>query len=457
MSTSSKADPRAPGFELAPPGSAPSRPLSPKDANLPLAARLRPQQLADVAGQQHLVGPGKPLARMLDSGRVHSMILWGPPGCGKTTLARVLADGAQGTWHTLSAVLAGVKDLREAVVRAQAEQAQGRAFVLFVDEIHRFNKAQQDALLPHVENGTLTLIGATTENPSFEVNAALLSRLRVYVLKPLAETDLSLLADRALPLLEGATLADNGRALLIALADGDARALLNLLDVSAQLAEGVIDEQVVREASGSRLRRFDKGGDAFYDQISALHKAVRGSAPDAALYWLARMLDGGCDPSYLARRITRMASEDIGLAEPRALSLCLAAWDAYERLGAAEGELALAQAVTYLAACPKSNAAYLAFKAARALVAETGSAPVPERLRNAPSKLAKSLGHGQGYRYAHDEPDSYAAGESYWPDDFPPQTFYEPTTQGAEARIAARLQRLEALDQDADLPAPDGS
>lgn len=452
MSTSSKADPRAPGFELAPPGSAPSGSPSPADPNLPLAARLRPQQIADVAGQQHLVGPGKPLARMLDSGRAHSMILWGPPGCGKTTLARVLADGAQGAWHTLSAVLAGVKDLREAVARAQAEQAQGRAFVLFVDEIHRFNKAQQDALLPHVENGTLTLIGATTENPSFEVNAALLSRLRVYVLKPLAEADLSALADRALPLLDGAVLTDEGRALLIALADGDARALLNLLDVAAQLADAAIGEDDVREASGSRLRRFDKGGDAFYDQISALHKAVRGSAPDAALYWLARMLDGGCDPSYLARRITRMASEDIGLAEPRALSLCLAAWDAYERLGAAEGELALAQAVTYLAACPKSNAAYMAFKAARAMVAETGSAPVPERLRNAPTTLAKNLGHGDGYRYAHDEPEGYAAGESYWPDELPPQPFYQPTTHGAEARIAARLRRLKELDDHAGTP-----
>ncbi|MGE0622571.1 MAG: replication-associated recombination protein A [Pseudomonadales bacterium] len=407
---------------------------------------MRPKTLAGFVGQRHLLAPGKPLARAADEGRLHSMILWGPPGTGKTTLARLLADVSDARWISLSAVLSGVKDVRAAVAEAEALQGLGEHTVLFVDEVHRFNKAQQDAFLPHVEKGTVIFIGATTENPSFEVNAALLSRARVYVLKSLSADDLAVLVDRACAEALGIEIDAEAKALLCDLADGDARRCMNLLEVAAQLAEERITEQCVSEAAGSRYRRFDKGGDAFYDQISALHKAVRGSAPDPALYWLCRMLDGGCDPLYIARRVVRMASEDVGNADPRALQMALAAWDTYERLGSPEGELALAQAVLYLASVPKSNAAYTAFGAAMAHVRETGSHPVPMHLRNAPTRLMKELGHGSGYRYAHDEADAYAAGESYWPDDLPPQTYYAPVAQGLETKIRDRLARLRELD-----------
>ncbi len=416
----------------------------------PLADRMRPKTLTGFVGQQHLLAPGKPLARAADEGRLHSMILWGPPGTGKTTLARLLASASDAHWISLSAVLSGVKDVRAAVAEAEAVQGLGEHTVLFVDEVHRFNKAQQDAFLPHVEKGTVTFIGATTENPSFEVNAALLSRARVYVLRSLQADDLRTLVDRACADELRIDIEPEACALLCDLADGDARRCLNLLEVAAQLADGAIDERTVSEAAGSRYRRFDKGGDAFYDQISALHKAVRGSAPDPALYWLCRMLDGGCDPLYIARRLVRMASEDIGNADPRGLQIAMAAWDAYDRLGSPEGELALAQAVLYLASVPKSNAAYKAFGAAMAHVKESGSQPVPLHLRNAPTRLMKELGHGDGYRYAHDEAQAYAAGESYWPEDMAPASYYEPAAQGLEVKIRDRLARLRQLDQRAD-------
>jgi putative ATPase len=416
------------------------------EVSRPLAERVRPQTLEEFVGQEHLLGPGKPLARVAESGVLHSMLLWGPPGTGKTTLAKLLAERSDARWISLSAVLSGVKDVRAAVAQAEASRNLGEATVLFVDEVHRFNKAQQDAFLPHVERGVVTFIGATTENPSFEVNAALLSRARVYVLKSLTEADLHKVIRRACDEQLKIQVSDDAVRLLADLADGDARRCLNLLEVAAQLADGEIDEVAVSEAAGSRYRRFDKGGDAFYDQISALHKAVRGSAPDAALYWLCRMLDGGCDPHYVARRVVRMASEDIGNADPRGLQLALAAWDTYDRLGSPEGELALAQAVLYLASVPKSNAAYKAYGAAMAHVQATGSHPVPNHLRNAPTRLMKELGHGDGYRYAHDEADGYAAGESYWPDDLPPEHYYQPLDQGLEVRIAERLARLRDLD-----------
>ncbi len=417
------------------------------DDGAPLADRLRPTKLSEFVGQRHLLAEDKPLARLAAQGKLHSMLLWGPPGTGKTTLAKLLAERANARFSSMSAVLSGVKDVRAAVSAAEVARKLGETTVLFVDEVHRFNKAQQDAFLPHVEKGTVTFIGATTENPSFEVISALLSRVRVYVLKALSLDELAEVIDRAMDLALKVKISSDAKRLLAELADGDARRLLNLLELAAQLADTEIDEALIIAAAGTRYRRFDKGGDAFYDQISALHKAVRGSAPDAALYWLCRMLDGGCDPLYIARRVVRMASEDIGNADPRGLQLAMAAWEAYERLGSPEGELALAQAVLYLASVPKSNAAYVAFNNAMDYVRNTASYEVPMHLRNAPTRLAKNLGHGKGYRYAHDESDAYAAGESYWPDDMAPQNFYQPTDRGLEAKIRERLGRLRTLDR----------
>jgi putative ATPase len=422
---------------------------------VPLAERLRPATLDQVIGQQHLLGPGKALRVAFESGQPHSMILWGPPGVGKTTLARLMADSFQADFIALSAVLSGVKDIREAVERAQLSRgAMGRRTILFVDEVHRFNKSQQDAFLPHVESGLFTFIGATTENPSFEVNGALLSRASVYVLKSLTEDDLGLLLERACTeQLDGLRFAADAKATLIASADGDGRKLLNNLEIVARAAVakslGEVDAALLAECLGDALRRFDKGGDAFYDQISALHKSVRGSNPDAALYWFARMLDGGADPRYLARRLIRMASEDIGLADPRALRLALDAAETYERLGSPEGELALAEAVIYLACAAKSNAVYMAWNAARAFIAKDKSRLVPEHLRNAPTKLMKELGYGKLYRYAHDEPDAYAAGETYLPDGIEQMQWYQPTPRGLEGKIAEKLKFLKNLDQEA--------
>jgi putative ATPase len=421
----------------------------------PLADALRPKSLDEVVGQEHLLGPGKPLRLAFESGKPHSMILWGPPGSGKTTLARLMADAFNAEFIALSAVLSGVKDIREAVQQARDVLARsGRATILFVDEAHRFNKAQQDAFLPYVEEGLITFVGATTENPSFEVTSALLSRVAVYVLTPLAPEDLGKLFDRAAErALAGLAFDTAARERIIGFADGDARRLLNLLEIiqTAAASAGVraVDGGFVENAVARSLRRFDKGGEAFYDQISALHKAVRGSSPDAALYWLVRMLDGGADPLYLARRMIRMATEDIGLADPRALTLTLEAAETYERLGTPEGELALAQAAIYLACAPKSNAVYVAYNSARSFVAEDESRPVPVRLRNAPTRLMKNLGYGREYRYAHDEAEAYAAGERYFPDGMPEVRWYEPTDRGLEARIAERLAELRALDEKA--------
>ena len=424
-------------------------PAPPTD--VPLAERLRPRTLNEVVGQRHLLGAGKPLKLAFDSGKLHSMILWGPPGVGKTTLARLTAQAFGADFIAISAVLSGVKDIREAVERARMNQSLSRATIVFVDEVHRFNKAQQDAFLPHVESGLFTFIGATTENPSFEVVGALLSRAQVYVLKSLTPDELSQLLQHALQALPNLKLAEGVDQLLAAYADGDARKLLNLLeqlDSAARTAQvDVIDTAFVENALAQSLRRFDKGGEAFYDQISALHKSVRGSSPDAALYWLVRMLDGGADPRYLGRRLVRMASEDIGLADPRALSMTLDAVETYERLGSPEGELALAEACLYLACAPKSNAAYMAYNAARAFVAANPSNDVPLHLRNAPTKLMKELGYGRSYRYAHDEPDAYAAGERYFPDDLPEQRWYQPTPRGLEGKIADKLAYLRALDE----------
>lgn len=427
----------------------------------PLAETLRPRTLAEVVGQQHLLAPGQPLELAIRSGRLPSMILWGPPGVGKTTLARLLAQLTDYAFIPLSAVFSGVRDIRAAVAQAEQFRANGRATLLFIDEIHRFNKAQQDALLPYVESGLFVFIGATTENPSFEVNAALLSRAQVLVLKPLTEVDLQRLLERALTQAgQGIRLTPEATAYLVSCADGDARRLLNHLDVVLQSArtEGITDvDQARLEVWISRAApRFDKGGDVFYDQISALHKSVRGSAPDAALYWFARMLQGGADPRYLARRILRMAWEDIGLADPRALTIARDAADTYERLGSPEGELALGQAVLYLAVAPKSNAGYKAFNAAMALVREEGSREVPLHLRNAPTRLMKDLGHGASYRYAHDETDGFAAGERYLPDGMPEPGWYQPVPRGLEIKIGERLEALRQRNRAAAKVRPPG-
>ena len=421
----------------------------------PLAEKLRPRTLDDVVGQSHLLGPGKPLRLAFEARKAHSMILWGPPGVGKTTLARLMASAFNADFIALSAVLSGVKDIRDAVARAEATLAQsGRHTILFVDEVHRFNKAQQDAFLPYVEKGLVTFIGATTENPSFEVNSALLSRAAVYVLEPLSDGELSELLDRALAVAAPhLVLLPDARAALVAYADGDGRRLINLVEYLVTAAgdrrSEPVDVGFVEATIARSLRRFDKGGEAFYDQISALHKAVRGTNPDAALYWMCRMLDGGADPLYVGRRLIRMAVEDIGLADPRALPLSIAAVETYERLGSPEGELALAEAVLYLACAAKSNAVYTAYNAAREFIASDGSRPVPLRLRNAPTRLMKGLGYGKGYRYAHDEEDAYAAGERYFPDNMPDVSFYEPTERGLEGKIREKLEALRARDRDA--------
>jgi putative ATPase len=406
----------------------------------PLAEALRPKSIDDVVGQQHLLGPGKPLRLAFESGKPHSMILWGPPGSGKTTLARLMARTFDAEFIALSAVFSGVKDIREALQAAEAELARSRRHtILFVDEVHRFNKAQQDAFLPYVERGLITFVGATTENPSFEVNSALLSRAAVYVLQPLTSEDLKVLLQRT-----SLRTDEEAAARLIGFADGDARKLLNAVEILLNSGIQSVDGAHVERVLAQNLRRFDKGGEQFYDQISALHKSVRGSDPDAALYWMVRMLDGGADPLYVGRRVVRMAVEDIGLADPRGLRLALDACETYERLGSPEGELALAEAVIYLAAAPKSNAVYEAYNAARALVSRDQTRPVPMHLRNAPTRLMKDLGYGKGYRYAHDEEGGYAAGENYFPEGMAPVEWYRPTDRGLEMRIREKLQQLRS-------------
>lgn len=432
---------------------------SPTPAYQPLAARMRPRNLDDYIGQEHLLAPGKPLREAIARGQLHSMILWGPPGVGKTSLAKLFAEQADARFESLSAVLSGVKEIRAAVASAQQERiSTRRKTILFVDEVHRFNKSQQDAFLPYVEDGTFIFIGATTENPSFELNNALLSRCRVYVLRSLQPEQLKnvllqALHDKDRGLGNQSIVIDDDTLMTLAqAADGDARKSLNLLEIAADLADEqgdkkVINEHVIAEVLASDVRRFDKGGDIFYEQISALHKSVRGSSPDGALYWLARMLDGGCDPLYIARRVVRMASEDIGNADPRALPLCLSAWDVQERLGSPEGELAIAQAVVYLACAPKSNAVYNAFNQVMADVRSQPAYDVPIHLRNAPTRLMKNMDYGAEYRYAHDEPGAYAAGENYLPEDISGSRYYAPVERGLELKIQEKLAHLRELDK----------
>lgn len=426
----------------------------------PLAARMRPTQLDDFVGQRHLLGQGKPLRVAIEQGALHSMVLWGPPGTGKTTLARIIADRANARFENLSAIFAGVKDIRQTAEEARiARQKTSQSTVLFIDEVHRFNKAQQDVFLPFVEEGTFILIGATTENPSFELNNALLSRVRVYLLKRLSDDDLLLVMHLALAHIEKGlgqlvwSFPEELQCILVKAADGDARQVLNMLEILADFCgkDGVchVTKEALAEVIQVNLRRFDKNGDLFYDQISALHKAVRGSSPDATLYWLSRMLDGGCDPLYIARRVVRMASEDIGLADPRALALALDACHAYERLGPPEGELALAQALVYLACAPKSNAVYLAFNEAMRDAKKKGALDVPLHLRNAPTELMRKLGHGHAYRYAHDWPGAYAAGENYFPEQLEGTVYYRPTSRGLEINIAERLAYFREEDKKA--------
>jgi len=414
----------------------------------PLASRLRPAKLDDYVGQEHVVGQGAPLRKALDAGQIHSLILWGPPGVGKTTLARLIANYVDAQFLSVSAVMAGVKEIREAVERARQAQASGRKSLLFIDEVHRFNKSQQDAFLPYVEDGTFIFVGATTENPSFELNNALLSRAQVYILKSLTPEDLATVLQRGLQAENIPVQDPEALSLLADAADGDARRALNLLEQALQLNGSTpLTQDDVRAVMVSSLRRFDKGGDAFYEQISALHKSVRGSDPDGALYWFTRMLDGGCDPLYIARRIVRMASEDIGNADPRALTVATSAWEAQERLGSPEGELTLAQAVIYLACAPKSNAVYTAYKAARKLVQSTPGYEVPLHLRNAPTSLMADLDYGTEYRYAHDEPEAFAAGENYLPEALAAERFYFPAERGLEQKIGAKLNHLRDLNR----------